>query len=135
LAATIGISSISNADPADDIERIVRAIYFEALPYDLVETLSNAQVARLNFLLSDPSEAAHYGNILLALGMSGHPDAFAVLQGPSNGGMTVKLGIKPDVQPGRGGRLLRHRVRAASGRRQGARGSATQVTQATQEEP
>ena len=77
LFASVGADA--RADSATEAESLVREIYYEGLPYEQASGLDTAAVNRLIEMLADPSEAPHHGNIVLALGMSGHPDAFAAL--------------------------------------------------------
>lgn len=67
------------ADPADEAEAWVRQLYYEGLPLEPAAGLDDAAVARLTGLLADPDEAEHHANVLLALGASGHPDAYPAL--------------------------------------------------------
>lgn len=67
------------ADGAREAEKLVREVYYEGLPPERARDLDDAGVARLAALLDEPAESAHHANALLALGMSGHPDAFGVL--------------------------------------------------------
>jgi hypothetical protein len=67
------------ADPADEAEAWVRELYYEGLPLEPAAGLDDAAVARLIELLEDPAEAAHHGNVVLALGASGHRDAYPAL--------------------------------------------------------
>ena len=69
------------ADPVADAEALVREVYYDEFPYERAQALEDAGVTRLGEMLADPTEAQHHGNIVLALGLSGHPDAFAILSG------------------------------------------------------
>lgn len=82
--ATIGcalllLSGAAWADSADDAEAWVRQIYYEGFPPELAASLDGPAVERLAELLADPDEAEHHANIVLALGQSGHPLAYAPL--------------------------------------------------------
>jgi hypothetical protein len=70
--------------PADDgvaaAEALVRAVWFEGLPYESARQLSPEGVERLAQMLEDPAEAEHHVNIVVALGMSESPRAFRALE-------------------------------------------------------
>jgi hypothetical protein len=83
-ALIVSVGAAAHADSAADAESWVREIYFEGLPYERASSLDTAAVGRLIEMLADPAEIAHHGNVVLALGMSGHPDAFAALSGFAN---------------------------------------------------
>ena len=68
-----------SADSAADAEESVRELYYEGFPAELATGLDDAAIERLAELLDDPAEASHHGNIVLALGLSGHPDAYPAL--------------------------------------------------------
>jgi len=70
----------SGASGADEAEALVRTVYYEGLPPDAAAALDDAGIARLGEMLADPLEAATHGNIVDALGWSGHPGAFPLLQ-------------------------------------------------------
>lgn len=67
------------ADPALEAETLVHRVYYEGIPYEETQDLDARAVARLGAMLRDPSEALYHANIVMALGMSGHRDAFALL--------------------------------------------------------
>jgi hypothetical protein len=67
------------ADSALEAETLVRQLYYEGIPYGKVQGLDARAVARLGAMLREPSLAEYHANIVMALGMSGHPDAFALL--------------------------------------------------------
>ncbi|MGH0030131.1 MAG: hypothetical protein ACQGVC_10100 [Myxococcota bacterium] len=86
LTASVGIALLglaaagpAAAGSAADADRLVREIYYEGMPADQAETLDADGIAHLRSLLQDPEERALHGNAVLALGMSGHADAFPVL--------------------------------------------------------
>ncbi len=65
---------------ADDAEALARTLYYEGVPADAALALDADGIARLGEMLADPAEAEHHGNIVSALGLSGHPAAFGLLQ-------------------------------------------------------
>ena len=60
-------------------EGLVRAQYVEGLPYFEARDLTMAGVERLIEMLRDPAEAEHHENIVMALGISGLPQAYPAL--------------------------------------------------------
>jgi hypothetical protein len=78
-ALIVSAGASAHADSAADAEDLVREIYFEGLPYKRASSLDATAVRRLIEMLADPVETPHHGNVVLALGMSGHSDAFAAL--------------------------------------------------------
>lgn len=79
ILALLLAASAATGDPVADAEDLVRGVYYEGLPYEQARALDDRGVARLADMLSDPAEAPHHGNVVLALGMSGHPRAFEIL--------------------------------------------------------
>jgi hypothetical protein len=79
LALLALAAGTAQADSVSDAENLVRQVYYEGMPLDAAEALDARAVARLGTMLRDPAEAEHHGNIVLALGMSGHAHAFALL--------------------------------------------------------
>ncbi len=63
----------------DFAEGLVRAQYVEGLPYFEARELTPAGVERLIEMLRDPGEAEHNENIVMALGISGAPQAYPAL--------------------------------------------------------
>jgi len=63
----------------DVAEELVRAQYFEGLPYGEARELTAAGIERLVEMLRDPAEAEHHDNIVMALGISGDPQAYPAL--------------------------------------------------------
>lgn len=84
LGVVLGLAPASRA-PAEQVldaagvDLFVRQLYFEGLPYLAPEELSAAAVDRLVKLLGSAPDAAFRANIVLALGMSEQPAAFAAL--------------------------------------------------------
>jgi len=71
-----------NLDELDEIEfarKLVRAHYFEGLPYARARQLTSAGVETLIEMLEDPAEAEYHDNIVMALGISGDPQVYAAL--------------------------------------------------------
>ncbi len=60
-------------------EKFVRADYVEGLPYAKARKLKLEGVERLVEMLRDPAEAEHHDNIVMALGISGAPQAYPAL--------------------------------------------------------
>ena len=68
---------------ADEIryaEDLVRAAWYEGVPYESALLLTPAGVDRLIDLLEDSGEVEHHPNIVMALGMRGLPRAFPALR-------------------------------------------------------
>ncbi len=76
LASEIGPNDFRISDFA---EELVRAQYVEGLPYAEARELTPAGVGRLVEMLRDPAEAEHHDNIVMALGISGDPQAYPAL--------------------------------------------------------
>ncbi len=70
----------ASAGGAAEAEALVRTVYYEGLPGDAARALDDGGIARLGAMLADPLEAPYHGNIVDALGWSGHPQAFAILE-------------------------------------------------------
>jgi hypothetical protein len=64
---------------AEFAEKLVRADYVEGLPYAEARDLTLAGIERLIEMLRDPAEAEHHENIVMALGISGAPQAYPAL--------------------------------------------------------
>jgi hypothetical protein len=80
LLALLGWAGGAAAD--DDVraaEDLARSLYYEGVPYDEARALSDAGVARLIEMLSDPDEVAHRSQIVEILGIRGGPGAFEAL--------------------------------------------------------
>ena len=60
-------------------EELTRADYVEGLPYARARQLTPAGVEILTEMLADPAEAEHHDNIVMALGISGDPQAYLAL--------------------------------------------------------
>jgi hypothetical protein len=71
--------SVAAAGDVAAAEALVRAVWFEGIPLARARALGAAASARLAEMLSDPHEAAHNANIVLALGASGQAGAFDAL--------------------------------------------------------
>jgi hypothetical protein len=69
----------SEAYASDDLEEWVSRPYYEGLPLDRASELSAEEIEQLAALLDNPKASAAHGNILLALGASGHANAYAIL--------------------------------------------------------
>ena len=79
LGLALAVSGPAGADPVSDAETLVRAVWYEGLPAEAARDLSGPAIARLVEMLADPQEAPHHANIALALGYSGHRDAYPAL--------------------------------------------------------
>ena len=79
LLLTTASSARAELGEADFAEELVRARYFEGLPYTEARELTPAGVERLVEMLRDPAEAEHHANIVMALGISGDPQAYFAL--------------------------------------------------------
>jgi hypothetical protein len=66
-------------DGAAEAEALVRAVWFEGIPYERARALTPAGVTRLIELLDDPALAEQHANIVVALGMSENPAAYPAL--------------------------------------------------------
>jgi hypothetical protein len=60
-------------------EALVRAVWFEGIPYEQARALTPQGVRRLVQMLEDPAEAEHHANIVVALGMSENASAYDAL--------------------------------------------------------
>jgi hypothetical protein len=58
---------------------LVRAQYVEGLPYAQARQLTPADVEILTEMLADSAEGEHHDNIVMALGISGDPQAYPAL--------------------------------------------------------
>lgn len=67
-------------DGAEAAEALVRAVWFEGMPFEQARAIGPAGFARLAALLSEPSERAVHANALIAIGIAGAPGAFEVLR-------------------------------------------------------
>jgi hypothetical protein len=76
----IAIAASASADGAEDAEALARTLYYEGVPAGAARALDAQGIGRLGEMLADPAEAAHHGNIVSVLGLSGHPDAFGLLR-------------------------------------------------------
>ena len=90
LGATILLSIAIWATPAlagateaeiDYAEGVVRTVYYEGIPHDAADAISESGAARLSEMLGEPGERAHHANILMCLGISGHAGSYQALVG------------------------------------------------------
>jgi hypothetical protein len=79
LAAILPHEASSQTLTIEETEALVRAVYFEGMPEDPARRIGPAGSARLIEMLVDPEEKRAHANILLALGLSGQPDASAAI--------------------------------------------------------
>ena len=70
----------AGVDSRSQAETLVRARYYEGMPFDTPKALDQSGIQRLAEMIEDPREQAHRSNIVMALGLSNHPDAFKVLR-------------------------------------------------------
>jgi len=84
LLVSLGAASAVRADPALDerswAEALVRTRYYEGMPFDAPQRLESVGIERLAEMLDDPGDEKYRSNIVMALGLSRHPEAFAVLE-------------------------------------------------------
>jgi hypothetical protein len=73
------VPSLGQTQEIESAEALVRARYYEGLPYARARSLTPAGVERLIEMLRDPAERQAHANIVMALGMSGSPQAYAAL--------------------------------------------------------
>jgi HEAT repeat protein len=73
------VPAFGQSQEIESAEALVRARYYEGLPYSGARLLRPAGVERLIQLLRDPSEGQVHANVVMALGMSGAPQAYAAL--------------------------------------------------------
>jgi hypothetical protein len=73
--ASIAAAEVRDSE-ASLADRIATSIYFEGVPFEEARDLSAADVARLIELLGDLEQTRNHPNIIVALGMSGSPEAF-----------------------------------------------------------
>jgi len=69
-------SGPASSDPVPFAENLVRQVYFERLPFAEAQRLEPAGIARLIEMLASNDEAEHWTNIVIALGISGAPNAY-----------------------------------------------------------
>ncbi len=70
----------AQSEEVEFAELLVRAQYVEGLPHDQARELTTPEaVERLVEMLQDPAEAEHHENIVMALGISGAPQAYPAL--------------------------------------------------------
>ncbi len=67
------------ADEPGGVEAFVRTQYAEGLPYEAARRLGPGARPRLEAMLGDPAESAHWSNIVGAIGIIGGPRASDVL--------------------------------------------------------
>jgi len=79
VAAAFLVASGVGADAGDPVDRLVRQVYFEDLPYDEARALGPGAAERLLTLLHDPGEAEFHANIVLSLGILGAPGTYEAL--------------------------------------------------------
>jgi hypothetical protein len=78
LAAFLAAGGVS-ADAGHPVDRLVRQVYFEALPYAEVGALGPGAAERLLALLHDPEEAEFHANVILTLGILSAPGTYEAL--------------------------------------------------------
>jgi hypothetical protein len=78
LLVWLAFAGLARAD-AGAAEALVRTHWFEGVPYEQARALDLEGVRRVIELLEDPAEAEYHSNAVMALGMSGSPEAFAAL--------------------------------------------------------
>ena len=64
----------------EETEGLVGAVYYEGMPEEPATRIGPAGAARLVEMLADSDERASHGQIMLALGLCGSPDAMAAIE-------------------------------------------------------
>jgi hypothetical protein len=72
-------ASGAGADASDPVDRLVRQVYFEALPYAEARALGPGAAERLLTLLHDPEASEFHANVVLTLGIVGAPGTYEAL--------------------------------------------------------
>ncbi|HIF93503.1 MAG: hypothetical protein ABGX04_12540 [Myxococcales bacterium] len=80
VALVWGSTASARMLTADETETLVRATYFEGMPEEEARRIGPAGAARLAEMLADSDESSIHGQIMLALGLCGSPDAMAAIQ-------------------------------------------------------
>lgn len=75
-----GVAAVQTLSIAE-AEALVRASYFEGMPEEAAARIGPAGAQRLLEMLLDPEEGRSHGQILLALGLCGSPDAMTAILG------------------------------------------------------
>ncbi len=96
--------AVAEESALEAADRLVSAIYYEGFPYEEARALDLEQVGYLAVLLDDPVRARDHANVMLALGMAGHPGSFEILSADPPG-------VSGEVSRGTW-RLLRARYQA-----------------------
>jgi len=81
LALTAPSAATAQMLTIAETEDLVRADYFEGMPQEEAMRIGPAGAQRLVEMLADPEESRSQGQILLALGLCGSPDAMAAILG------------------------------------------------------
>jgi hypothetical protein len=79
LLLATALPARAELDEVEFARTLVRARHIEGLPYDRARELTPAGVEILTEMLEDPAEAEYRDNIVMALGMSGRPQAYLAL--------------------------------------------------------
>ena len=79
LLLAAGSPAQAQAGEVESAEELVRAHYFEGLPYARARRLTPTGVEALIEILEDPAEAEYHENVVMALGISGDPQAYRAL--------------------------------------------------------
>ncbi|MCH2169517.1 hypothetical protein MK489_01935 [Myxococcota bacterium] len=77
LSLVLGMAVGAQAD-FESAELLIRATYYEGIPFDRARALSAEECDHLTELL-EADLPRHHENILIALGMAGHPGAYETL--------------------------------------------------------
>ena len=96
--------AVAEESALEAADRLVSALYYEGFPYEEARVLDLEQVGYLAALLDDPGRARDHANVMLALGMAGHPGSFEILSADPPG-------VSGEVSRGTW-RLLRARYQA-----------------------
>lgn len=77
--AWLGAPAAAQESALDAADFLVRSIYYEAFPYEEARALDLEQVGYLASLLEEPARARDHANVILALGIAGHPGSFEIV--------------------------------------------------------
>ena len=82
LGSALGLAGAASAQTLsiEEAENFVRAAYFEGMPEEVATRIGPTGAARLVEMLADPDERSSHGQIMLALGLCGSPEALAAIE-------------------------------------------------------
>jgi HEAT repeat protein len=94
LAASLAVSAAVSAQPTTqelDAAAPMLEQFYEGVPYERAIELDELAIAGLIAVIEDPDRIDQHPNALVALGMNGHPDAFAVIADYADRGVSGEL--------------------------------------------